>query len=109
MAMTAGGTSLVCRDINITPFIDVLLVLLVIFMLSVKVRQVLQAQLAQQVMAGTKTMKHPIVLELRNDGSYALNQHVVGRGELPGVLWRGFARREESILVLKARPPRLYR
>jgi len=108
--MRGTGASVVAvrGDINITPLIDVLLVLLVIFMVSVKVRQVLEAQIARDVLAGTQTVTHPIVLELRNDGTDALNQQLVTRRDLPGLLWHVFAQRGQSILFVKAGSNRRY-
>jgi len=108
MTMTARSIDSLRGEINITPFIDVLLVLLVIFMVSVKVRQVLLAQLAHEVATGRRATSHPIVLELRDNGTYALNQHVVERRELPGYLSRVYMRRSESILFVKAGPSRRY-
>ena len=108
MTMTARGIGPLRGEINITPFIDVLLVLLVIFMVSVKVRQVLQSQIAREVLAGTRALGHPIVLDLRDDGTYALNQQVVERRELPSYLSRVYLRRDESILFVKAGASRRY-
>ncbi len=88
--------------INITPLIDVLLVLLVIFMVSVKVRQVLDAQLAREVQAGSTSVEHPIVLELGAGGGYAVNQQVVSRRELPRYLAHVYWGRAQSILFVKA-------
>ena len=102
---TAGSTR---SAINITPLIDVLLVLLVIFMVSVTVRQVLDAQLAREVQAGGKSLEHPIVLELRADGAYAVNQQVVSRQELQRYLAHVYWGRAQSILFVKANSSRRF-
>lgn len=61
-------------DINVTPMIDVLLVLLVVFMLSMQFRTLLPLNVpppADQSRPGSSTPQ--LVLELKEDGSYAIN------------------------------------
>jgi biopolymer transport protein ExbD len=108
MAMATNGTGGLHGDINVTSFIDVLLVLLVIFMLSVEVRRVLHAQMALE-RAASGAIAHPIVLELRDDGSYALNRQTIPFQELAGRLHVVFQGRDESVLFVKAGPRRTYR
>lgn len=93
-------------EMNITPFIDVLLVLLVILMLSIKVRQVISAQVARQEPGGDKTQV--IVLELANDGRYLLNSVPVESAQLDSTLRATFAVRPDKILYLKAGGRRPY-
>ena len=104
MQMLRGGQ--MQAQMNITPFIDVLLVLLVIFMLSIKVRQVMSAQVAQEERGSGES--HAIVLELANDGSYRLNTVPVLRTALDSTLRATFAVRPDKILFVKAGGRRTY-
>lgn len=105
MQVLGGGQ--VRSEMNITPFIDVLLVLLVIFMLSIKMRMVISAQLVHQEQGGGPS--HAIVLELANDGRYLLNTVPVPRGALDSTLRATFEVRPDKVLFLKAGGQRTYR
>ena len=76
MAMSAGGSSGgVTSDINVTPMIDVLLVLLIIFMITQPLsRMALDVQVPPpEQTTVTQQANNQIVLELNNDGGYAIN------------------------------------
>src|SRR6266498_2904873 len=82
MAMGSGGSgSGLSADINVTPMIDVLLVLLIIFMITLPLSRrefVVQVPPEQQPQRQQKqTSSDQIVLELRADGSYAINTQTV--------------------------------
>ena len=98
-----GGTR---SDINITPFIDVLLVLLIIFMLLSE-RTVIQATIARDGEAAPAAPP-ALVLELSNDGQYRLNTILVPADSLAAVLTRVFAIREPKLLFVKSGSQRLY-
>ena len=75
------------HDINVTPFIDVMLVLLIIFMVAAPLATVdvpvdLPASTAPQQQRPPK----PIYLTLKADGSLAIGDNPVPRAELAGVL-----------------------
>ena len=77
------------HDINVTPFIDVMLVLLIIFMVAAPLATVdvpvdLPASSAPQQQRPPK----PIYLTLKADGSLAIGDNPVPRSELAGVLDR---------------------
>ena len=67
MAMTSGSQA----DLNVTPLIDVLLVLLIIFMVIIPVKPVGEQALLPEQAANpvTSEQKDPIVLELVDNGS----------------------------------------
>src|SRR5881409_272109 len=75
---SGGGLS---SDINVTPMIDVLLVLLIIFMITLPLSRrefVVQVPPEEQPQQHQKqTSSDQIVLELRADGSYAINTQTV--------------------------------
>ncbi|HXW42317.1 MAG TPA: TonB system transport protein ExbD [Xanthobacteraceae bacterium] len=75
------------HDINVTPFIDVMLVLLIIFMVAAPLATVdvpvdLPASTAPQQQRPPK----PIYLTLKADGSLALGDTPISRAALPDVL-----------------------
>jgi biopolymer transport protein TolR len=89
--------------INVTPMIDVLLVLLIIFMV---VQQGLQKGVDAQVPAprdGTASPPDPtaIVLEVLPGGRYAINRHPVGAEGLQAAVARTFAGRPRKVLFVK--------
>src|SRR2546426_9022566 len=74
MGSTGGGEGL-SSEINVTPLIDVLLVLLIIFMITQPMsRKAFDVQVPPKQQTKSKTPPQAqIVLELRADGSYAIN------------------------------------
>lgn len=82
MAMSSGGGAGVNSDINVTPMIDVLLVLLIIFMVVIALgRTAIQIQIppVDTGAAQANAKSDQIVLELKDNGSYAIN----GQGDFP--------------------------
>ncbi|HEY0153397.1 MAG TPA: biopolymer transporter ExbD [Longimicrobium sp.] len=102
MAMTTGKRGGHVSAINMTPMIDVLLVLLIIFMV---VQQGLQRGVQVQVPPPTNEQPadppDQIVLEVAPGGSYLLNQQPVAAGALESTLERVFAPRPRKVLFVK--------
>jgi biopolymer transport protein ExbD len=75
------------HDINVTPFIDVMLVLLIIFMVAAPLATVdvavdLPASTAQPQQRPPK----PVFITIKADGSLAIGDDPVSRDALPGAL-----------------------
>ncbi|GAB6176083.1 protein TolR [Desulfobaculum senezii] len=90
-------------EINVTPFVDVMLVLLIIFMVTAPLMtQGLEVDLPQ-----TKTVrtlpkdKDHMVLTIRADGTIYLDEYKVPQGELGGHLQR-LVKAENKFLYIRA-------
>ena len=97
-------------DINVTPMIDVLLVLLVVFMISVQFRSLLPLNVpppAAQSKAGPTSPQ--VVLELKEDGSYAINGSVTPLEVLSARLSELAASGQRNLIFVRAAPRRPYR
>jgi len=97
-------------DINVTPMIDVLLVLLVVFMISVQFRSLLPLNVpppADQSKAGRATPQ--VVLELKQDGFYAINGTVTAIETLATRLQELAENGKRNLIFVRAAPRRPYR
>jgi len=106
MAMGTGGSGGQVRtEPNVTPMIDVMLVLLIIFMI---VTPLINAGFAAQPPVGVNLKSHPEdpddqVLGIDKDGNYFLNRKQIPNSELAAKLKEIFdARTQDKILYLKA-------
>ena len=78
MAFTAGGTGAVKSEINITPLVDVVLVLLIIFMVATPILQMgLDVEVPPKVevtAAETPPDQNQLVITVKRDGIYLNTQ-----------------------------------
>jgi len=110
MAMAAGGGGGLNSDINVTPMIDVLLVLLIIFMIIQPLnRQTIPIQVPPpQTAAPSSAPSTQIVLELRDDGSYAINGQLVPKDQLDAQIHSIYDARPVKLLFVKPGLNRVY-
>ncbi len=106
MAMSTGGGTGVQSTPNVTPMIDVMLVLLIIFMV---VTPALLAGFNAQPPQAVNLKDHPEdsnldqVLGIDKDGNYYLNKRPIKYADIAPTLKRIYdARTEDKILYLKA-------
>ncbi len=114
MAMAGGGgRGGLTADINVTPMIDVLLVLLIIFMITLPLsRRAFIGQVPpEQPPPKDKRQQQSdqIVLELRPDGSYAVNNQPVSLSALDAKLHEIYDNRPAKLMFIKAAGNRKYK
>jgi biopolymer transport protein ExbD len=111
MAMAVGAGQGMKSDINITPFIDVLLVLLVIFMITQPMlRKVLEIQVPKEEQSeATKQRTDNIVIQIDSVGSMAINTQPVTRDALSAKFHEIYDNRAEKLLFIKVDNRRPYK
>ena len=107
--MRFGAPRDVAGQINVTPMIDVLLVLLVIFMLAIQIRMILPVQVPAPADEDQRPGSPQVVLDLKADGSYAINQSAVAFPDLATRLRELYGDGKRKVLYVRAAPQRRYR
>jgi len=109
MAMKLGGKKGAMADINITPYIDILLVLLIIFMVITPVRQmdldVKVPQTSQDVGAVDPSV---IVVSVGANFEIAINNEVTSMGNLGPKLQEIYSKRSNKNMFISASAKRPY-
>ncbi|MFN8693613.1 MAG: protein TolR [Holosporales bacterium] len=90
-------------DINITPFVDVVLVLLVIFMVAAPLMTVgVDVELPQTSAAPIKNDEEPLVLSLNSKGEIFIGENLIPREKLLEKLQAVTAAKEDSVIYIRA-------
>ena len=99
-----GGRGSLSSEPNVVPMIDILLVLLIIFMISQPLsRTTISVQVAPPIepTQAKSESSNQIVLELNDDGTYAINQQPVPKDQLDTQLHAIFDPRPAKLLFVK--------
>jgi biopolymer transport protein ExbD len=99
-----GAKGGVKADINVTPLVDVMLVLLIIMML---VAPMLQQGVAVKLPTATNTVDKPetqeqTVLAVAKDGSFFLNAKPITEGDMAARLNEILENKKEKVVLIKA-------
>jgi biopolymer transport protein ExbD len=105
MKTTMGNDGGMSSEINVTPMIDVLLVLLIIFMVIVPAIPKGETALSPKPAMDDGRSEGAVVLEVLKraggDAGFRINQQDVARRDLPAKLAAIYANRSQRILFLK--------
>jgi biopolymer transport protein TolR len=109
MAMAVGAQGGISAEPNVIPMIDILLVLLIIFMITLPLaRMAIDVQVPPTVVAPAKGPSTQIVLEIAADGSYNINGQPVPKAQLDTQIHAIFDNRPTKLLFLKPAGNRIY-
>jgi len=108
--MSTGGRGQAQAEPNVVPMIDILLVLLIIFMVAQPLsRMAIDVQVPPEETADTPQQSNDqIVLELNDDGGYAVNGQPVPKPQLGNFFHSIYDQRPAKLLFVKSGPNRLY-
>jgi biopolymer transport protein ExbD len=107
MAMSTGGGGGLQNEPNVTPMIDVLLVLLIIFMMVIPMaRKAIDIQLPDPnpAVAPANAVSQQIVLEVLPNGAFAVNKEPLNKDNLSKRLKEIYDPRPDKLIFIKGDP-----
>jgi biopolymer transport protein TolR len=100
---TWGSGKKFMSDINVTPFVDVMLVLLIIFMVTAPMMmQGVDVNLPQTTTKNIKTKEDPLILTVNKKGEVYLEEHKIKMEDLETKVKTIFKYRRDKEILLKA-------
>ncbi len=104
MAFKLDDDQEILADINVTPLVDVMLVLLVIFMITAPLlHQGVEVKLPKSVSQNLpRAPEDPLILSITKDESYYINETPIPKRELPERVSLILKNRREKAVYLKA-------
>ena len=90
-------------DINVTPFVDVMLVLLIIFMVTAPMMmQGVEVNLPKTATRQIKTREDPLILTVNKKREIYLENHIIRLDDLQRKVQKIFENRREKEVLLRA-------
>ena len=91
------------HDINVTPFIDVILVLLIIFMVAAPISTVdIPVDLPASASPATPRPDKPVFVTIKSDGNLAIGERAIGWAELSSEVGIATGIKKDTRLFLRA-------
>lgn len=101
--MNQEGDKKFMSDINVTPFVDVMLVLLIIFMVTAPMMmQGVEVNLPKTTTRHIKTKEDPLILTVNKKKEIYLENHRIGLDDLQTKVRKIFENRREKEVLLRA-------
>jgi biopolymer transport protein TolR len=101
--VTAGSGKRLMSEINVTPLVDVMLVLLIIFMVTAPMMmEGVDVNLPQTKTKSIKTQEDPLILSVTKNGDVFLENHTVKLEDLGQKIETVFKYRKEKEVLLRA-------
>lgn len=98
-----SGSRMVLSEINVTPLVDVMLVLLIIFMVTAPMmQQGLEVQLPETANSGVPTSEEPFILIIKKDGSLHAGESRLAMDSLGTKLKAIFSTRKDKQIYIQA-------
>jgi len=98
-----GDSKKMMSDINVTPFVDVMLVLLIIFMVTAPMMtQGVEVNLPQTTTTRIKTQEDPLILTVNKSQEIFIETHRIVLDDLEAKTRSIFENRRDKDLLLKA-------
>ena len=102
-ALRAGSAQRPLSEINVTPFVDVMLVLLIIFMVTAPMmQQGVDVDLPKTTTQNLRIKDEPLVLTVKQDGKYYLGRKEIAAADLGAKLEAIFDGLDRKELFLRA-------
>jgi biopolymer transport protein TolR len=102
-ATRLGSTHRPLSEINVTPFVDVMLVLLIIFMVTAPMmQQGIDVDLPETTTQPLRVRDEPLILTVQKNGKYYLARKEIPEAELRAKLEAIFAGQDRKEIFLRA-------
>jgi len=102
-AVRRGGVHHPLSEINVTPFVDVMLVLLIIFMVTAPMmQQGVDVDLPETTTQPIRVQDEPLILTVQKDGKVHVGRREIAQSELKDKLVAIFEGRDSRELFLRA-------